>query len=155
MSTAVQGLQRGWDRLDRQVVRFMAAHSIRLLRIALALVFLWFGLLKVIGRSPASDLVVQTVFWLPPHTAVQVIGWWETLIGVGLLFTTPLILRLTLMLLWLQMAGTFQVLVLLPQVAFQGGNPLFPTLEGQHVIKNLVLIAGGLVIGSTVRRSSR
>lgn len=140
------------DRLDQALVSFMNQYGIHLLRWTLALVFIWFGGLKLIGASPATDLVVRTVFWLPPHLAVLVIGVWEVAIGVGLLFTAPLILRITLLLLWLQMAGTFQVLVLLPEAAFQGGNPLLPTMEGQYVIKNLVLIAGGLVIGSTVRR---
>ncbi|MFQ5858264.1 MAG: hypothetical protein ACE5LU_21890 [Anaerolineae bacterium] len=140
------------DRLDQTLVSFMNAHGVHLLRWALALVFIWFGGLKLIGVSPATDLVIQTVFWLPPHLAVLVIGVWEVAIGVGLLFTSPLILRVTLLLLWLQMVGTFQVLVLLPEAAFQGGNPLLPTMEGQYVIKNLVLIAGSLVIGSTVRR---
>jgi hypothetical protein len=61
-------------------------------------------------------------------------------------------MRLILLLFWLQMAGTFLVLVLQPDVAFQGGNPLLLTTEGEFVIKNLVLITAGLVVGSTVRR---
>jgi hypothetical protein len=76
------------------------------------------------------------------------------LIGLGLLFTHPLILRITLFLLWLQIAGTFQIFFLLPQAAFQGGNPLQPTLEGQYAIKNIVPITAGLVIGSTVQRKA-
>jgi uncharacterized membrane protein YkgB len=62
-------------------------------------------------------------------------------------------LRLTLLLFWLQMAGTLMVLVLRPDMAFQGGNPLLLTAEGEFVIKNLVLIAAGLVVGGTVGRS--
>jgi hypothetical protein len=46
------------------------------------------------------------------------------------------------------------VFFLLPHEAFQGGNPLLPTLEGQYAFRNLVLISTGLVIGSTVRRDS-
>ena len=119
--------------------------------------YLWFGALKLINASPAIELVVQTVFWLPPRTALLFIGGWEVLIGLGLRFTHPLVLRATLLLLWLQMAGTFQVLVFFPQAAFQGGNPLLPTLEGhaQRVIKNIVLITAGLVIGTlrAVRRA--
>jgi uncharacterized membrane protein YkgB len=140
------------DRLDWILVRFMSAYGIHLLRWAIAIVYLWFGGLKLINASPATELVVRTVFWLPPQQALLFIGSWEVLIGVGLLFTHPLILRITLFLLWLQIAGTFQVFLLLPDIAFQGGNPLLPTLEGQYAIKNLVLITGGLVIGSTVRR---
>ena len=143
------------DRLDQTLVRLMSDYGVHLLRWAIAIVYLWFGGLKLIDASPASELVVQTVFWLPPRIALLFIGGWEVLIGIGLLFTHPLIMRATLFLLWLQIAGTFQVFFLLPQVAFQGGNPLLPTLEGQYAIKNLVLITGGLVIGSTVRRKGK
>jgi hypothetical protein len=87
--------------------------------------------------------------------ALLFIGGWEVVIGIGLLFTHPLVLRVTLFLLWLQLVGTFQIFVLLPEVVFQGGNPFLPTLEGQYAIKNVVLITGGLVIGSTVRRAGR
>ena len=146
-------LHSWFDRLDQSLVRFMKVYGVHLLRWAIAIVYLWFGGLKLVNASPASDLVVQTVFWLPPHLAVFFIGCWEVLIGIGLLFTQPLILRATLFLLWLQIAGTFQIFFLLPQATFQGGNPLLPTLEGQYAIKNLVLITAGLVIGSTVRRT--
>ena len=112
-------------------MRFMAEHGLRLLRLAIAIVYLWFGGLKLIGASPAGELVVKTVFRLPPRTA----------------------LLYTLLLLWLQIAGTFQIFFLLPQELFQRGNPLLPTLEGQYALKNIVLITAGLVIGSTVRRA--
>gem|GEM_PF-3161571 len=69
---------------------------------------------------------------------------WE--VARGLL--TGIALRLTLLLFWLQMAGTF--LVLRPEVSFQRNNPLLLTMTGEFVVKNLVLIAAGLVIGSTV-----
>lgn len=98
--------------------------------------------------------MIRTVVALSPRNALLFIGGWEVLIGLGLLSTNPFVLRVTLLLLWVQLAGTFQVFVLLPQVAFQSGNPLLlPTLEGQYAIKNVVLITGGLVIGSTVRRT--
>lgn len=138
--------------VDRALVGFMAGYSITLLRLAIALVYLWFGGLKLLGLSPAEELVVRTLFWLEPGHALILIGGWEVLIGIGLLIPQPLVLRATLALLWLQLAGTFQVFLLLPQDTFQGGNPLLPTLEGQYAIKNLVLITAGLVIGSTVRR---
>jgi putative oxidoreductase len=143
------------NQLDRQLVGFMSTYGIHLLRWSIAIVYLWFGALKLINASPAAELVVRTVFWLPQREALLFIGGWEVLIGLGLLATHPMILRVTLFLLWLQVAGTFQVFILLPQVAFEGGNPLLPTLEGQYAIKNLVLIAAGLVIGSTVRQPRR
>ena len=74
-------------------------------------------------------------------------------VGVGLLFAVAL--RLTLFLFWLQMAGTFLVLVLRPDVAFQAGNPFLLTTEGEFVIKNLVLIAAGLAVGGAVHHNQK
>jgi len=74
---------------------------------------------------------------------------WEILVGLGLL--AGRFLRITLLFFLLQMAGTFLVLLVKPEVAFQGYNPFLLTTEGEFVIKNLVLISGGLVVGSTVR----
>ena len=139
-----------WARLDGWVIRCMQAHGIRVLRIALGIVFIWFGLLKVIGRSPVVELVARTVYWVDPRWFVPFLGFWETVVGVGLLFAVAL--RATLFLFWLQLAGTFLVLVLHPGIAFQDHNPLLLTTEGEFVVKNLVLIAGGLAVGGTVGR---
>jgi len=135
--------------VDEQMVRFMRAYGIRFIRLSLAVVFIWFGLLKVVGKSPVADLVARTVYWVRPELFVPFLGIWEIVIGLGLLLRRAL--RLTLLLFWLQLAGTFLVIVLRPDIAFQGGNPLLLTTEGEFVIKNLVLIASGLVVGSTVR----
>jgi hypothetical protein len=61
-------------------------------------------------------------------------------------------MRLTLLLFLAQMVGTFLTFLILPNVVFQHGNPLLLTVEGEFVVKNLVLIAAGLVVGTTVRR---
>ena len=134
------------DCLCERAVQFGATHGIRLIRISLATVFIWFGLLKIIGSTPVFDLVAQTVYWLPlpPEFFVPFLGMWEMLLGFWLLF--GVLPRLTLFLFLLHMAGTFLVLVLQPNVAFQGGNLLLLTAEGEFVIKNLVLIAAGLVL---------
>ena len=137
-------------KLDQGMVRFMSTYGIRILRICLGIVFFWFGLLKVMGRSPVAQLVAQTVYWVPPKFFVPFLGAWEMAVGVGLLFAVAL--RLTLFLFWLQMAGTFLVLVLRPDIAFQGGNPFLLTTEGEFVVKNLVLIAAGLAVGGTVQQ---
>ena len=139
-----------WDRVDRGMVWFMTAFGTRILRVCLGVVFVWFGLLKVIGKSPVAALVAQTVYWVPPEAFVPFLGIWEMAVGIGLLWARAM--RLTLLLFWLQMAGTFLVLVLRPDIAFQEGHPLLLTTEGEFVIKNLVLIAAGLVVGGTVRK---
>ncbi len=77
----------------------------------------------------------------------------EAAIGLGLLFRVAL--RVVLLLFWLQMGGTFLVLVMQPERAFQGLNPLLLTTEGEFVVKNLVLICAGLVVGATARRPGR
>jgi putative oxidoreductase len=137
------------DRMDRKVIEFMSSYSILIIRVSLGIVFVWFGLLKVMGVSPVFDLASHIVYWLPSELFVPLLGIWEIAIGVGLLLGKAL--RVILSLLFLQLGGTFLVLIILPETAFQGGNPLFLTTEGEFVIKNLVLIAAGLAVGGTVR----
>ena len=105
-------LRRQIDTIDGAVTSFLERYGITALRIALGVVFIWFGTLKVIGRSPVEDLVKDTIYFLPQDTFFIVIGVWEIIIGIGLLF--PVALRLTLALFWLQMAGTFLSLIILP-----------------------------------------
>ena len=67
---------------------------------------------------------------------------------IGLCLLSGRLIRIALPLLVLQMIGTFLVLVLLPDVAFRDGNPLLLTVEGEFVVKNLVLLSGALVVGA-------
>lgn len=142
-------IPESWRKVDQWMIRFMASYGIEILRISLGIVFFWFGLLKVMDKSPVAKLIAQTVYWLPAELLLPLLGIWEMAVGVGLFI--PVALRWTLFLFWFQMAGTFLVLVLRPDIAFQGGNPFLLTTEGEFVIKNLVLIAAGLVVGGTVR----
>ncbi|MEM6785319.1 MAG: hypothetical protein AAF624_16480 [Bacteroidota bacterium] len=140
------------DRFDQRLAQFMGHVGIAALRIAVALVFIWFGGLKLVeGLSPAEDLVKATVYWVNPDVFFPILGVWEVLIGIGLLWR-PLV-RGALFLLALQMPGTFLPLVLLPEVCFTA-FPFGLTMEGQYIIKNLVIIAAALVVGSTVRARS-
>lgn len=140
--------------LDVRATRWMAGHAVGGLRLSLGIVFLWFGALKLIpGLSPAEALATDTISLLSgglaPKTWISpVLGVWECLIGIGLL--SRLWTRVTLLLLALQMAGTFMPLVLFPGRCFSH-PPFVPTLEGQYIIKNVVLIAAALAIGATVR----
>ncbi len=138
------------DRIDRRLTRFMSAYGVLMLRLALGTVFVWFGALKVVNRSPVSNLISNTVYWLPAKVFVPFLGLWEIAVGLGLLLGVAL--RLTLFLFWVQMAGTFLVLARKPAVAFQSGNPLLLTQTGEFVIKNLVLVTAGIVIGGSIRR---
>ena len=146
-----------FDRIDRWLSLRMARWGVVLLRATLGAVFIWFGLLKPLGLSPAESLVLATVAWMPlfdAQTWLAIIGWWEVAIGVTFLF--PGTLRIAIALLFLQMVGAFMPLVILSEVTFQGGRaPFAPTMEGQYIIKNLVLIAAALAVGGTVRDRPR
>lgn len=143
-----------FDRLDRSVTASMARLGVPLLRVSVGIVFIWFGALKFVpDLSPAQDLASRTLSTLsfglvPADVALIVLAAWEVAIGVGLLASRYL--RTTLALLWLQMLGTFTPLLLFPAETFTR-FPYAPTLEGQYIIKNLVLIAAGIVIGATAR----
>ena len=141
---------------DRAAVAIMERHAITALRVALAVVFVWFGVLKVIGASPVGDIVMQTLSFVPgsPGVLVPALGAVEIAIGVGLL--VPVAPRLTLLLFLGQMCGTFLTLVMLPERSFQGGNPLLLDVLGEFVVKNVVLVAAGLAVGASLwRRPSR
>ena len=141
------------DKFDRLVVWTMDAFGIKFARLALGIVFIWFGALKMIGDlSPAYDLVAATVYWLTPEIIIPLIGLWEVAIGVAFLF--PPLTRLALLLLIPQMPATFLPLVLLPAVTFTV-VPWGLTLEGQYIVKNLVIIACALIIGGTALRKDR
>ena len=119
-----------------------------LIRLPLFIIFFWFGILKVFELSPARQLIIDTVFWMPilsAETWVIVIGYWEVFIAI--FFLTRKTTLLAMILLFLQMSGTFMPLILLPDITFQSSNPLLPTLEGQYIIKNIIIITAALVIG--------
>jgi uncharacterized membrane protein YkgB len=142
-------LTRLFDRLDQAITRWMAAYGLAIMRVGLGIVFLWFGALKLVpGLSPAEDLVRNTIYFIDPDLFQPVLAVWEMLIGLGLL--TGRYLRLTLLLLFAQMGGTALPIFLLPDVVWTA-FPHALTLEGQYIIKNLVIIGAGLVLGGTVR----
>ena len=138
-------------KLDIFISNYMSTYGILLLRYSLAMIFIWFGLLKPLGISPAQELVENTVYWFDDKaTFVNFLGWWEVVIGFTMC-VRPLI-RISIFLLFLQIPGTFLPLVLLPEVCFTD-FPYGLTLEGQYIVKNLIIISSALVIGGTVRKN--
>ena len=121
------------------------------LRYSLGIIFFWFGSLKPLGVSPASELVANTVFWFSPNWFLPFLGCWEMAIGILLFFRSTV--RFALVLLFLQIPGTFLPFVFLPEITFTE-FPFGLTLEGQYIIKNLTLIAAAITIGGTVNRNS-
>jgi uncharacterized membrane protein YkgB len=147
-------LARQFDRTDRRITRWMADHGMLFLRVAVGVVFLWFGALKLVpGSSPAEALAGQTIERLSgglvtAETAVPILAVWEVAIGIGLFIGRGM--RITLFLLFVQMLGTITPLFLFPSQTFTT-FPWAPTLEGQYIIKNVVIVAAAIVLGATVR----
>ena len=123
--------------------------STSLVKISMFIIFFWFGALKPLGISAAEQLVLDTVYWMPlfsAHTWLSIIGWWEVVIGLCFLFEKTT--KVALLLLLLQMTGTFMPLVILPDITFQNSNFFTPTLEGQYILKNILIIAAALIISN-------
>jgi len=140
--------------IDAHVTAWMAKHGVTFARVAMGVVFFWFGVLKFFpGLSPAEQLAGRTIELITfgmvtPNVALPVLATWECVIGLGLL--SGVALRATLLLLFVQMFGTLLPLALYPSETFVI-FPIAPTLEGQYIIKNLVLISAAIVVGATVR----
>ena len=145
---------RWFDRVDRRITESMAEHGLTLLRLALGVVFLWFGVLKFFpGASQAEMLAGRTIETLTfgaisQDVAVRILAVWEVAIGIGLLAGRWM--RAVLLLLLVQMLGTITPLFLFPSETFVV-FPIVPTLEGQYIIKNIVLVSAAIVLGATVR----
>lgn len=148
------GLPEPIDRLDVRITATLARIGIPVVRVALGVVFLWFGVLKFFpGVSPAETLAARTIEMLTlgavkPAVSLPVLAAWESAIGIGLILNRGM--RAVLFLLAVQMLGTFTPLLLFPAETFTVW-PLVPTLEGQYIIKNVVLIGAAMVVGATVR----
>lgn len=143
-----------YKRSEKIITQWMAVHSILFLRITLGIIFFWFGVLKFFPNlSSAEDIAIRTIEnlsseRLPDKTAINILAAWECLIGIG--FILGKFMRITLLLLFLQMIGTIMPLFMFPDLTFTS-VPFVPTLEGQYIIKNLVIIASAMVLLATVR----
>lgn len=141
-------MNANYRKLDQTISKTMFKASKPALRISFAIIFIWFGILKPLGVSPAENLVKQTVAWMPfgsPNSWLHIIGYWE--VAIGILFLFKKTLRVAIALLFLQMVGTFMPLVFLPNETYQDGNPLTLTMKGQYIIKNILIIAVAFVLG--------
>ncbi len=129
--------------IEKQLLHFIVWFN----RLALAVVFIWFGFLKIIHASPAEPLVkhlheVTLVKFIPVNTFVVLLGCIECVIG--LLWLIPRFTKATIVLFALQMFTTFLPLFYLPRDTWQHSFVL--TLEGQYIVKNLVLLASAATI---------
>ncbi len=134
--------------IDVRLISFFQRISVPLARISLFVVFFWFGILKVLGLSPAGSLVHslfdQTIHFMAFDTFYVLFAVFECIIGI--LFLIPGLERVVLPLLLFHMTTTFLPLIFLPHATWQ--KPWVPTLEGQYIIKNLVIIATAIGIAA-------
>lgn len=139
--------------IDRRLTHWLAEHGLTLLRISIGVIFIWFGMLKFWpGLSPADQLATETIdrlsFGLITEDLARVLlASLETAIGIGLV--TGKFMRFTLLLLVGQMLGAATPLFLFSEVTWS--HLFVPTLEGQYILKNVVLVSAALTIGATVR----
>lgn len=144
-------------KIDPVITKWMSRNGFLLVRISIGIIFFWFGFLKFFpGLSPAQELAIRTISILsfeliPDVVIINGLAFWEVLIGIGLI--SGKFMRETLLLLFLQMAGTFAPVFLFPDEVFTH-FPYAPTLEGQYIIKNLVLLAAGIVLGGKLHKTS-
>jgi len=144
---------RGWtisiSELEHRVATLVRPFSLLMLRVSLGVVFVWFGALKVANVTPVAALIAGTVPWVDAAWFVPLLGAVEVVVGVALIAGR----RLTVVsfVLVAHLTGTLLVFVMQPQVAFQHGNPLLLTTEGEFVMKNVVLISAALVLASRLQ----
>ena len=140
-----------WQRYlekEQTFISFLQRQSGKWLFYAYGIVYFWYGLLKIVGISPVEELVIRATHWIFSHEFVILLDIWE--VALGLFLMLPRLRRLGLLLLFLQFPGTFLPLFTNPEDCFT----FFPfglTLEGQYIFKNLILIAGGLVLISHLK----
>jgi uncharacterized membrane protein YkgB len=129
--------------VDQTVEAWLSRHGVTTLRYTLAIVFFWFGIIKPFDVSPADPLVENAIYFLPFEIFFPVLGWWEALVGLGLLFKRTVWIAVYLMV--FQMLGTMIPLVTVPHMTF-AQFPFVPSEAGAYIIKNWVLLSGGLVV---------
>jgi putative oxidoreductase len=135
--------------LEHRAVDVLRRVGLTLLRISLGVVFVWFGALKVANVTPVGELVAGTLPFVDPAWFVPFLGGVEVALGLGLLFGRAITVVSAVLV--AHLCGTFLVLVMQPELAFQNGNPLLLTTIGEFVIKNVVLIASALVLAARFR----
>lgn len=132
------------------MIHFCKSIALPFSRFAIFLVYFWFGILKVLGESPANPLVAELLERTLPgitfESFIFAFGILEVLIAIMILI--PHLERLAIFVLVLHMITTIMPLFLLPQIAWSGF--LVPTLEGQYIIKNILIIALAVVILSNL-----
>lgn len=131
------------ETIDTCIRRFAASYSMLLLRISVGIVFLWFGILKLLDASPVVPIITGAYPFFPMPLTLYAIGITEAMLG--LLLLTNKFVRVAVIGIWMEMGGILGAPLFNPSMFFSG-NPLYLTLEGEFIVKNLVLLAATLVV---------
>jgi hypothetical protein len=114
--------------------------ELRMARCALFLIYGWFGVLKIFSVSPASPLVSalleRTMPFIPMNRFEPIFGLFE--LAIGCLFLFPRFTRYVLIITAAHLLMTVLPLLLLPHLVWTA--PFIPTLEGQYIIKNVLIV---------------
>jgi uncharacterized membrane protein YkgB len=136
--------------LDLDIIKICKKIGIPLARIGIFVIFFWFGLLKVIGMSPAEPLVQNlfehTIPFISFGAFIVLFGLFECLIGI--LFIIKGLERIVIPLLFIHMITTILPLFVLSDATW--ASVLVPTLTGQYIIKNVAIIACAIIIASSL-----
>jgi uncharacterized membrane protein YkgB len=135
--------------LDVALLHFIERYGHLLHRLSLGALFVWFGLLKPLGHKTTTSLLAHTVYWGDPEVMVLILGWWEVLIGITMIYR-PL-LRISILLLVIRLPGTILAFLLLPEVCWFV-FPFAPTPEGQYLLKDIAIFFAALSIVGSLRQ---
>ncbi len=127
--------------------------TVTFLRISLGIVFLWFGMLKMLDLSPVANMIYDVYSFVPQPLTLKIIGSLEVIIGLG--FLCNVFLHATIVLFWFQMCGVFMSFLLKPSLFFSNNNPMLITLDGEFVVKNIVLIAASILLYTVSKKKQR
>ena len=135
------------ENVDRHITHRAKIIGHRSERYLIGIIFLWFGLLKLLGEVSATSIIAKSVYWLDADTIVPILGAWEVMMGVCLLFRSTI--RFAIALFFIRLPGTFLALVYHWDECFT--DSIFtPTIQGQYLLKELTLVGAALVIASTL-----
>jgi uncharacterized membrane protein YkgB len=137
--------------LDLRIITWLRRAAMPLARVAIFIVYFYFGILKIFNLSPASPLAFalteKTIGAANFHLAFLTLAVVECLIGI--LFLIPKATRLVIPLLLIHMVIVCSPLILVPELAWS--HPFVPTLEGQYIIKNVIIVALAVGIAAQAR----
>lgn len=140
---------------DRKIIGTMRRIELPLARIGIFVVYFWFGILKVIGTSPANPLVsallAKTLPFITFNQFIIILGVYEMLIGI--IFLIPHLERVAIPLLVLHLITVVMPLILLPAITWQ--SAWVPTLEGQYIIKNVLIVVAAIEIAASLKPMRR